>query len=142
MGFVGVVEELNSRAVVIRTLDGRTVHLPNHQLLNGPIVNHTTAAGRRSEVEVRTVATADDVTNLVPEVVAAIAGVLDDPRPTVLVTAIEPERTTLTVRFWHHPSAGSGVTSSVVRNVGRLALAPTSQGLHPEPPVLGCLDGP
>jgi len=116
LGFVGVVRELNSRAVVIRTLDGRTAHLPNHQLLDGPIVNHTTAAVRRSEVEVR-VAVAGDETSLaelLSEAVATVPGVLDDPGPGVVVTAAEPERTTATVRFWHSPTVGVTVTSSVV----------------------------
>ena len=53
LGFVGTVEELSSRAVVIRTEDGRTVHLPNSKVLDSPIVNRSTAGHRRSEVEVR-----------------------------------------------------------------------------------------
>ena len=145
LGFVGVVEELNSRAVVIRAPDGRTVHLPNHQLLNGPIVNHTTGGGRRSEVEVRAGSTPDAVMSLVAEVVAAIPGVQDDPGPTVLVTAVEPERTTVTVRFWHHPSAGGAVTSSVVCDVARrlreaghvavVAAPPSAAPLTPQAPL-------
>lgn len=141
LGFVGVVEELNSRAVMIQTRDGRTVHLPNHQLLNGPIVNHTTAVGRRSEVEVRTGATPDAVINLLAEVVAAIPGVQDEPRPTVLVTAVEPERTTVKVRFWHEFSAGSAVTSSVVcdvarrlREAGHVAVVEASPSAAPRTP--------
>jgi small-conductance mechanosensitive channel len=119
LGFVGTVEELNGRAVMIQTQDGRTVHLPNYQLLNGPIVNHTTGVGRRSEVEVRTEATPDAVINLLTEFVATIPGVQDDPTPSVLVTAVEPERTVVKVRFWHEFSAGSAVTSSVVCDVAR-----------------------
>lgn len=145
LGFVGVVEEFNGRAVMIQTGDGRSVHLPNHQLLNGPIVNHTTGVGRRSEVEVRTEATPDAVIKLLADVVTAIPGVQDDPGPTVLVTAVEPERTTATVRFWHDFSAEGAVTSAVVCDVARrlreagyvavVAAPPSAAPLTPEAPL-------
>ena len=48
--FVGVVTELNGRSVVIRTVDGRTVHVPNGEILQERLVNNSTHGARRSEI--------------------------------------------------------------------------------------------
>src|SRR6185312_3350029 len=56
-GYVGVVQELNGRSVVITTVDGRMVHVPNSQLLNQPLVNHSELGRRRSQINVRCRAT-------------------------------------------------------------------------------------
>ena len=53
LGYVGNVLDMDSRAVVIETFDGRTVHLPNSEVLGDPLINHSTKGARRSEVEVR-----------------------------------------------------------------------------------------
>jgi small conductance mechanosensitive channel len=122
-GFVGVVMELNSRAVVIATYDGRTVHVPNSKLLDEPIVNHSTASRRRSEVEVRARAEGDESTlaDLLADAASTASGVLADPAPVALITSVEPERVTMTVRFWHGPTTAGPVTSAVVSSLaGRL----------------------
>ena len=49
----GIVREMNSRAVVIETFDGRMVHLPNSKVLDEPLANHTLLGARRADVEVR-----------------------------------------------------------------------------------------
>ena len=56
-GTVGIVQELNGRSVVVRTVDGQTVHLPNANVLQNALVNNSAHGARRSTVEVR-VATA------------------------------------------------------------------------------------
>jgi Mechanosensitive ion channel len=49
LDYVGDVVEMNGRAVIIETFDGRRVHLPNSEVLSNPLVNHTErgARGRR-----------------------------------------------------------------------------------------------
>jgi small-conductance mechanosensitive channel len=109
LGFVGTVEELSSRAVVIRTEDGRTVHLPNSKVLDNPIVNHSTAGCRRSEVEVR-LRGGPPAAELEPDLLDAartVAGVAADPAPGVLLVGVDPDRATLRVRFWHEPTASA-----------------------------------
>ena len=76
----GVVTELNGWAVVIRTFDGRTVHLPNAELLDSPMVNRTVYGARRSDVEVRV--ESDDpeaARRTILDTVATVPGVLGDP---------------------------------------------------------------
>lgn len=40
-GYVGTVRAINARAVVVDTGDRRTVHVPNTEVLENPIVNYT-----------------------------------------------------------------------------------------------------
>ena len=127
--YVGTVKELNGRSVVITTRDGRTVHVPNSQLLDHPLVNHSALGHRRSEISIRchaTLADLDTVTETVTAAIGAVDGVHRDPAVGVLVIAVEPERLSLVVRFWHDPLGGPAVTSEVVRAAAG-ALADTNR---------------
>lgn len=114
---IGVVTDLNSRSVLLRTADGRTVHMPNARLLSEPIVNHSTLGMRRGTVEVRLARAsgapvADAAT--VAALAAGAAGVLPEPAPRALVTTVSAERIILSVGFWHPPREGAAVTAAVV----------------------------
>lgn len=106
--------------MVIRTFDGRIVHLPSNELLDSPIVNNSTSGARRSEVEVRA-ATGVGSTAIVATIRAAVVvaeGVLPEPAPAITVRAIENERLTALVQFWHLPHAGLTTTGTVVEAIG------------------------
>jgi small-conductance mechanosensitive channel len=126
---VGVVQELNGRSVIIKTYDGRVVHLPNSKVLDAPIFNHSTVGVRRSDIEVR--AAGVDAPTAVVEAIrsttASTDGVLPDPAPVAIVTAIEPDRVTAVVRCWHEPLAGPTVTAAVIDAVWSMLAA---RGLH------------
>lgn len=116
LGYVGNVLDMDGRAVVIETFDGRTVHLPNSEVLGDPLINHSTKGARRSEVEVRVRSKdADGTGQRLVETVAAVPGVLPEPRPVVYLTSIDPVRVTALVHFWHDPDDGLTVRSDVVR---------------------------
>jgi small-conductance mechanosensitive channel len=143
-GYVGVVQQLNSRAVVVETADGRVVHLPNAEVLENALVNNTATGARRSEVEVRV--GSDDPAAARRRVVSAtvaVDGVMAEPAPTAAYTAIEPDRVTLRVRFWHDPAAGITVTSDVVQGIAAAVIddrgtatvvAPPPVAPHTPPP--------
>jgi small-conductance mechanosensitive channel len=119
LGHVGVVRELNSRSVVIETDDGRTVHLPNAKVLESPIVNHSAAGARRSQVEVRvgrSTSTAELLTTIT-EAAAAVEGVLADPSPGASVVSADATLVTAQIRFWHRPPDTSTVVTAVVAAV-------------------------
>ncbi|WP_223694235.1 mechanosensitive ion channel family protein [Leifsonia poae] len=122
-GIAGSVKELNGRSVVIRTLDGRTIHIPNSLLLQQPLINHSEAGARRSEVEVRVMLAPDgldDFTDALTTTLQTVDGVHSREHARILFTRISEDRTTLTLQFWHHPTAGTVVGSRVVRAVGEL----------------------
>jgi small-conductance mechanosensitive channel len=52
MGYVGVVKELNGRAVVLETDAGDTTFFPNGEVVSNAMINRSRLAGRRSELEV------------------------------------------------------------------------------------------
>ncbi len=114
----GTISELNTRAAILVTADGRTVHVPNAKLLNDSVVNDSSHGVRRSEVRVRLArgeASVDDLLDRVAEVVTAVEGVHAREKAHALVTAVTPERVSATVQFWHHPAHGTTITSDVVR---------------------------
>ena len=116
LGYVGNVLDMDSRAVVIETFDGRTVHLPNSEVLGDPLINHSTKGARRSEVEVRVRSKDVEGTGQrLIETVADVSGVLPEPKPAVFLTAIDPVRVTALVHFWHQPADGLTVRTDVIR---------------------------
>ena len=117
----GTVQELNGRAVILTTIDGRTVHVPNAALLTGVLVNDSRHGARRSAVDVRIARPAgldlDEVITTITEAANGVDGVHAREHPTVQIAAISPTRWTLTLQLWHHPLHGSVVVSDTVRGV-------------------------
>ncbi|WGM20438.1 mechanosensitive ion channel [Paenarthrobacter sp. OM7] len=119
--YIGRVLELNGRSVVILTRDGRTIHVPNVLLLEGPLVNHSEHGYRRTGIQVRCTAGVEEFDRLrilIEEETAAVPGVSEKPKPSVLLVTSAPGVLTLTLRFWHAPLAAPILTSQVVHAVG------------------------
>ena len=117
-GHRGIVQDMNARSVVIHTLDGRRVHIPNSSVLQNPLTNHSEEGERRSSIAVRMLTTRpfDEMIAIVHGALASIDGV--HPRPIqVLATMIASDRMHLTVRFWHAAPGGAVVSSDVITGV-------------------------
>ena len=115
LGFAGEVTDTNASSVVLRTIDGRQVHVPNREVLENPIVNTTATGVVWGEAEVR--AASSHHLDSVVETVSGALGTFTSPHgdaPQVLVTAVEPERYILRVRVGHDPRDGAATMSSVV----------------------------
>ncbi|MGC5168061.1 mechanosensitive ion channel family protein [Luteimicrobium sp. DT211] len=137
----GTVVELNGRSMVLRTFDGRVVHLPNGKVLSEPLVNHSSRTGNRSEVEVRTTALdhVDALRDTLLGTVRHTAGVRPDPPPDLVWVASSPERLVGRLRFWHGPGSGTSVASAVVLAASaalREAELAASLSAPPPPPAL------
>lgn len=137
LGHLGVVVELNSRAVVIRTYDGQTIHLPNSQLLDSALANNSIGEARRSEVQLRVRSTDRALLAAALELVRGVDGVLADPAADILLIDSDEHRQIATVRFWHVPTSGPQVSSAIVTALADemvrrgIPAAITSQGLKP-----------
>jgi len=137
----GTVVELNGRSVVLRTFDGRLVHLPNGKVLSEPLVNRTPTTGNRSEIEIRTTAL-DHVDTLRDPLLATTrhtAGVRPDPPPDLVWVASSPGRLVGRLRLWHAPADGTSVVSAVVLSASgvlRDAGLDASLSAPPPPPSL------
>lgn len=118
--YTGTVREINGRSVVIGTADGRTVHVPNAQILSDPLVNHSEHGSRRSEVEVRTGGRHGDASaeasfrEAVADAVSAAPGVHRRESVRVLPITLGAGRAVYRVQFWHHPLHGVAVRAAVV----------------------------
>ena len=101
----GTVEDVNLRAVVLRTYDGERVYVPCSQVLENPIVNHTTRGVRRTSVEVGVAYDADleAVRRALVTAVAQLDDVRDRPGTEVWVEAFGESSIDLVVRYWHAP---------------------------------------
>ena len=114
---IGTVTELNSRAVIMTTFDGRTVHTPNAKLMTDTLVNFSRHGERRSEVQVRIERGAtpvEDVLQAVTDAAARAEGVLESTPARALVSTVSPERIAARVQFWHAPSAAVTTPAAVV----------------------------
>ncbi|GGD81736.1 mechanosensitive ion channel domain-containing protein [Microbacterium murale] len=117
----GTVIELNGRAVVLTTTDGRVVHVPNGSILRESIINNSTHGARRSEVHVRvrrSVVAVDAILERLLDAVGSADGVHQREHPRALVTTVSPRRVSARLQFWHHPLHGVAVTDAVVRALG------------------------
>jgi small-conductance mechanosensitive channel len=115
--FLGVVQDINGRSVVLLTADGRRVHIPNSVALDSPLVNYSPARANRDEIEVRAMLEAtdrDDLVRTIADTVAAVDGVDGDHPVQVLTVLDAPDRLTVRARFWRDPMDGPTVDSAVV----------------------------
>lgn len=117
----GIVQELNGRAVILSTVDGRTVHVPNAALLTGVLVNDSRHGARRSALDIRIARSdgldADEVVAIISRAASEVPGVHAREHPAVSFTSLSPTRWMLTLRIWHHPLHGTTVMSATVRGV-------------------------
>lgn len=145
----GTVTELNARAVILHTVDGRTLHIPNARLLADPVVNDSTHGARRSDVEVRVRRNGSTrIDDLLGPLVAAAAtaeGVHRGEAVRALVLSVSDGRLIARLQFWHHPLHGAAVSAAVVVAVfdalealgatGTVTSVPAPPPLVPSDPV-------
>jgi len=105
----GVVLEVNSRTVILDTIDGRRIHIPNQRVLNNDIVNLSIRGARMSEIALDvTYATDLDRARRVAVSAAETAdGQLPDHPPTTAVSSFDSSAIRITLRIWHAPDLQS-----------------------------------
>jgi small conductance mechanosensitive channel len=86
--FEGIVEEIQTRATIIKTYDGRRIVIPNADLFTHSVTINTALDTRRWEYEVslKDVQNLNDAKSRIVETVRKVPGVLGDPAPEALVT--------------------------------------------------------
>lgn len=85
--FEGTVEEIQTRATIIRTYDKRRVVIPNADLFTHSVIVNTALDIRRWEydVPVKGSEDLDEIKKLIVETVKKVPGVLSDPAPEALL---------------------------------------------------------
>lgn len=105
-GFEGTVEDVQTRATIIRTYDHRRVVVPNATLFTQSVVVNTAFAARRSDYDL-TVPSSMDIEALKDRITArldrGVEGVSRAPRPDVFILKTDHANTTLRISWWAAP---------------------------------------
>ncbi|MGI9623014.1 MAG: mechanosensitive ion channel family protein [Acidimicrobiales bacterium] len=103
---LGQVQEVNARTVVVLSVDGKRIHLPNRMVLEDAIFN-LTSEGQRMTTFVAGVAYStdlDEARSVIVEAMAGEAAVLNDPAPAAFVEEFSDSTINIACRFWHAPT--------------------------------------
>lgn len=103
--FEGTVEEIETRATMIRTYDARRIVIPNANLFTNPITVNTAFDKRRVEIDLG-VGYGDDIARskeVILQAVRSVPEVISDPPPEVLVVGLAASNVTLRIRWWIQP---------------------------------------
>lgn len=107
-GEFGQVKNITLRSTRIHTNDNRVVIIPNQNIVNNKIINHTMQASLRIVIPVGVSYQADiaEARRVLLELVGGDERVRERPPPEVVVTELAPSAVNLALRFWlknpHH----------------------------------------
>lgn len=120
---LGTVHEINSRTVILDTHDGRRVHIPNSQVLDGKIENYSSLGRRRStfDVSIDSSVEVDRVLDVIRRAASPVAGVPEGPPPAVHAVGLVGKWVVARVFIWHEASieAEHNALDAAVRSVVR-----------------------
>jgi small conductance mechanosensitive channel len=103
--FEGTVEEIQTRATMIKTYDGRRVVIPNSDLFTDKVIVNTAYDKRRVEYDIG-IGYGDDigrVKQLILSAVNSVEGVLKDPPPEALAYDFAASTVNIRARWWINP---------------------------------------
>lgn len=102
-GFSGNVEEIALRSTLIRTLDGLHVIIPNKEIFQKPIINHSLTPERRAEITFNVPAVHEstlEIKRLVTDALKNVENLCDNKPPNVYFTNIDGANLKVTVSVW------------------------------------------
>lgn len=134
--FEGTVEDIQTRATIIRTYDNRIVVIPNTVLFSQEVTVLTASAKRRSEYDVG-IGYGDDIDRakeIALRTLASLDSVEKDPPPDVLTVGLDLSTVNLRVRWWTVPMRAD-VLKSQDEVLSGLKKALTEEGIDLPFPV-------
>jgi small conductance mechanosensitive channel len=123
-GHQGQVSEIGLRSTRLRTFDQREVILPNKDVIQQPIVNHSRAPAMRVDAAVQ-VAYGTAIERVREVLLAAARNglpVLASPEPQVLVTALGDSGVTVELRVWVADPLSPASSRNLLLEVAKRAL--------------------
>ncbi|MBT5015955.1 mechanosensitive ion channel family protein [Candidatus Peregrinibacteria bacterium] len=99
---IGQVVEIQSRATILKALDGTRVIVPNSQLFTNQVTSFTSNPFRRIEVEVGVEYRTDlaHATQIIKEALKEHEGILKEPGPAIVLDEFADSSINFLVRFW------------------------------------------
>lgn len=102
-GFSGNVEEIQLRSTLIRTLDGLHVIIPNKEIFQKPIINHSLTPERKAEITFNVPAVHEhslEIKRLVTDALRGVENLSRNKIPDVYFTNIDGTNLKVTVASW------------------------------------------
>ncbi|MBA3845534.1 MAG: mechanosensitive ion channel [Planctomycetes bacterium] len=101
----GTVEDIQTRATLLKTYDGRRIVIPNANLFINPVIVNTAFPSRRMEYDFESPREVpfERVRTEVAQAIRDHAGVLAEPVPDVLLVELIPGGVKLRARWWIDP---------------------------------------
>jgi len=119
----GTVREITGRTVVMETVDGQYVHIPNKLVIDNPVVNLTNLGSRRSSLEVGVAygTDLDHAKQVLEDAAGACESTHASPAPEALVSLFGDNAIDFRVLFWHDPLVLDEyrAVDSVARSIAR-----------------------
>ncbi|NNC87148.1 MAG: mechanosensitive ion channel family protein [Akkermansiaceae bacterium] len=120
-GFEGTVKDIETRATLLKTYDGKRIVIPNGQIFTNAVVVKTAHDARRSQYDIG-IGYGDDIDeacDLIMETLQNTDGVLSDPAPQVLVMDLAGSSVNLRARWWTDPQKADVMRTkdAVIRGV-------------------------
>jgi len=99
----GVVEDIQLRALTLRTYDGQRVYVPNSMVWSNPIINRTQLGKTRTTLEVGVAYDSDlgRAHEVLLGAMAGVDGVLESPPPQASVHEFGASSVNFSLLFWH-----------------------------------------
>lgn len=121
----GTVLEITGRTVVMETVDGELVHIPNKMVIDEPVVNLTDVGGRRSTLEIGVAygTDLDRAKRVLEDAATACELVHPEPPPEALVAEFGDNAIKFHLLYWHDPlvldqyRATDGLARTVARTL-------------------------
>lgn len=133
--YEGTVEEIQTRATIIKTYDARQVVIPNADLFTHAVIVNTAHDTRRWEynLALKDVSNIEELKSTILEVVRKVPGTLSDPAPEVLIADLgDPASAEVKVRvlWWTKRARQHEMLNSYDRVLGAIWQALRVSGTH------------
>ena len=142
-GNQGRVENIGVRATQLRKDDGELILIPNGEMYSSTLTIHKAGEKRRLAMTMSFKFDSDIpmIKRLIGDAIVEVNGILDDPRPSVLVSEVNGENITLTINFWidtdeHRPlEVFDEAAMAAVDALRKAGMAPSSVPAAAEQPA-------
>jgi small conductance mechanosensitive channel len=118
-GIAGSVEQVQILTTVLKTGDNKQIIVPNSQIMDSIIINYSASPTRRVDMVVG-VSYNDDLDKVratLEDLIAAEDRILDEPAPTIAVSALADSSVNFVVRPWVNSADYWGVTFDLTEAV-------------------------
>jgi small conductance mechanosensitive channel len=102
-GFIGYVEEIQLRSTLLRTMDGLHVIIPNKEIFQKPIINHSLTPERRAEISFNVPVANEstlEIKKLVDDALKGMDKLATDKSPQIYFNGIDGTNLKVTVTVW------------------------------------------